>query len=107
MIGIKSVEDQAIVSVSLYKIEKYAYVSHYERRTEFAYALAAAVAVALARHSSNIITDSALAYTEEFSQSPDEFAQAVKVEGTYDSISEAGEAFVAKFNSRKKTSTYE
>jgi len=73
VIGIKSVEDQAIVSVSLYKIKQYAYVSPYERRTEFAYALAAAVAVALARHSSSVITDSALAYTEEFSQSPDEF----------------------------------
>jgi hypothetical protein len=96
VIGIKSVEEQAIVSVSLYKIEQYAYISPNGWRTGFEYALAAAVAIALARYSGSVISDSALAYTKEFSQSPDEFAQAVKVEGTYYSISEATEAFVAK-----------
>ncbi len=65
-------------------------------RTVLEYALAAAIAIALAKYSDGEISDSASAYTKVYRQMADEFAQSIKVEGSYDNIKDAAQAFAVR-----------
>jgi hypothetical protein len=93
-----TIDESAIVSVSTKNDKMYAYVSPDGWRTGFEYALAAAAAIALAELSGSEISDSALAYTQIFSQPAAEFAQLLKpeVNRPYHDATEAAEAFTAR-----------
>jgi hypothetical protein len=93
IIGIKPDEGKAIASVSTYEDQKYVYISPNRWRTALESALAAAVAVALAEYSDSEISDSALAFTREYSQPAEIFLKAIKAERTYYDVDEAAEEF--------------
>jgi hypothetical protein len=103
LIRIKSLEGQAVISVSTHKDQRFVYVSPDVWRTVLERALAAAVAIALAEYSGSEITDSALAYTKVFSQPSKEFAESLKPEGDrlYYDANEAAEAFKARLQCKR------
>jgi hypothetical protein len=107
LIGIKCLEGQAIVSVGTHEDKKYAYISPDGWRTALERALAAAVAIALAEYSASEISDSALAYTQVFSQSSQEFAQALKPEEDrlYYDVEEAAEAFITRLSCKRSAAS--
>ncbi len=69
-------------------------------RSPIGYALAACVAVALARDEKSSIIDDAHFWTPVREQSADNFARLITLEGTYQTIPAAAEAMYAKMKDR-------
>lgn len=98
-LGIKVKDEQAGVSVFSHKGVQNIVVSPDCWRTELEGALAVATAIALAEYSETEISDSGLTFTETFIQTAGEFAEAVRVDKTFDDINEAAQAFYARLYS--------
>jgi hypothetical protein len=95
-ISIQLQGESADVTVSESAADAAVVVSPNMWRTVLEYALAAAVAIALAKYSGGEISDSASAYTKVYRQMADKFTQSIKVEGTYDNIKDAAQAFAVR-----------
>lgn len=96
LVGIRCVEESAIVSVSTSSEREDVYISPDGWRTALGYALAPAVAIALAAYSESEITDSALAYSKTFSTTPSQLMAHLKSEKTYWDLKLAGKEFLKR-----------
>jgi hypothetical protein len=93
VIGIKSLDDRATVDVTTQNIIETICISPDTWRTDLEYAIAAAVAAAIAGLSEAEVQDPALTYTTVFSQPAKKFVEAIKVNRSFDNINEAARAF--------------
>lgn len=95
-IGMYICGENALVSISPANNRKAIYVSPDYWRTKLEYALAAAVVIAISEISKSQISDPALAYIKEPTLPPKEFAESIRVDGTFDDINEAAQSFFSR-----------
>jgi hypothetical protein len=95
--GIKVDGENAMVYVAPSKNYGHICISPDGWRSKLEYALAAAVAIALAESFGTKISDPGCAYVRAPSnQSANKFAESIKVKGTFDDVNEAANAFFAR-----------
>jgi hypothetical protein len=96
MIGIVSLERDAIVSVGMPKEVLSVFISPDGWRTAFEYSLAIAVAIALAEYSASNISDSALVYSKVFSQSARDLREYLRSDHSFGCIRKAEQSFAQR-----------